>query len=65
MILGSVTKNKATVKSGHISKLEIDTTHLKQYGVAKAVVKELYRIDGGFKVKLFVCLDFKNELIIY
>jgi solute carrier family 25 protein 44 len=49
MLLRSVSTKKIVVPNGNISNLEIDTSHLKKYGVAKAVVKELYRIDGGMK----------------
>ena len=50
MVLGTGSKNKMNPNNESISKLQIETNRLKRFGVAKAVIKELYRIDGGFKV---------------
>ena len=57
MVLGTGSKNKSKISSNpnneNISKLQIEPNRLKKYGLATAVVKELYRIDGGFKVTIF------------
>ena len=56
MILGSGSKNNLNPSNENISNLQIETNRLKRYGVAKAVIKELYRIDGGLKVNNLISL---------
>lgn len=50
MLMGTGAKARAPLPNQTISNLNIDTSGLKRYGMAKAVIKELYRIDGGIKV---------------
>ena len=61
--MGTGAKSKSTIANENISSLNIDTTGLRRYGMAKAVIKELYRIDGGFKVSYFVCSSINISLI--
>ena len=58
MIMGTGVKSKSTIANENISSLNIDTTRFGRFGAAKAVIKELYKIDGGLKVSNRVQLQF-------
>lgn len=45
-------------KSRTNSTLNLNPETVKRFGKAKSVIKELYRVDGGLRVRFIFCQDF-------